>query len=200
MSNKIRNLTVYALLTAIMAVMAFTHLGYIKIGLAAEITLMSIPVIVGISFSGFKGGMYLGAVFGLTSFIQCFGMSPLGEVLLSVNPILMTVTCFVPRILMGLFAGLIFDLLKKKKVKSTINYIVVSVLTPLFNTILFLTCLILSFGKTDVISDMAQKVGAENMFTFAVLAFGLNAALEIAVCIIVGPAICKAVEKVRATH
>ncbi len=196
MNSKIKNLTVYAVLTAIMAVMAFTHLGYIKIGLA-EITFMSIPVIVGISYSGFKSGLFLGTVFGLTSFLQCFGTSAFGATLFGINPVYTAITCFVPRILMGLIAGLIFDLLKKNNVKSTVNYIVVSAVTPILNTILFLTCLIAFFGRTEYILGLAESVGATNMFAFATAFFGLNAALEVVVCVIVGPAICKAIEKVR---
>ena len=63
-----------AILIAIMIILAFTPLGYLKFGLI-EITLMVIPVAVGAIVLGPLCGAILGGVFGLTSFIQCFGFS-----------------------------------------------------------------------------------------------------------------------------
>ena len=75
-----------AMLTAIILILAFTPLGYIRTG-GLEITLIVIPVAVGAVILGPVGGMILGAVFGITSFIQCFGMSPFGAMLLSMSPV-----------------------------------------------------------------------------------------------------------------
>lgn len=63
-----------ALLVAVILLMAFTPIGYIKT-LGLEITLIVIPVAVGAVTLGPTGGAILGGVFGVTSFIQCFGMS-----------------------------------------------------------------------------------------------------------------------------
>ena len=75
--NKTRKLTQMALLTAIILLMAFTPLGYLRTGVV-EITFIMIPVVVGAILMGPGAGAILGGVFGLTSFIQCFGMSALG--------------------------------------------------------------------------------------------------------------------------
>ena len=56
-----------AMLTAIILILAFTPLGYIRTG-GLEITLIVIPVAVGAVILGPVGGMILGAVFGITSF------------------------------------------------------------------------------------------------------------------------------------
>lgn len=72
--QKLVRLVLTALLTALIIVMAFTPLGYLKAG-AIEITFITIPVIIGAVLLGPVGGLFLGAVFGITSFIQCFGMS-----------------------------------------------------------------------------------------------------------------------------
>ena len=58
-----------ALLVAIIIVLAFTPLGYIKT-LGLEITLIVVPVTVGAITLGPAAGAVLGLVFGLTSFIQ----------------------------------------------------------------------------------------------------------------------------------
>lgn len=197
MNNKIKNITVYSVLIAIMAIMAFTPLGYIRIGTAIEITLMSIPVIVGIALSGKKGGLVLGAVFGTTSFIQCFGMSAFGATLLSINPIFTFIVCMVPRLLMGFISGAVNDLMNKKNCKKTVTYAVVSVLTPLLNTVFFVSALMLLFGQSEYILGLQASMGTTGIWAFVIAMFGVNAGLEIALCLVAGTAICKAVEKVK---
>ena len=73
-------------LIAIIVLMSFTPVGYLKVG-TVEITFLMIPVIIGAITLGAKSGAILGAVFGITSFIQCFGMSSFGIILLSINPV-----------------------------------------------------------------------------------------------------------------
>ena len=58
-SNRTRTLTTLGILTAIILVMSFTPLGYIKT-LGLEITLLHIPVILGAALTGPVGGMVLG--------------------------------------------------------------------------------------------------------------------------------------------
>lgn len=70
-----------AILIAIILVMAFTPLGYLKTA-GLEITFIQVPVIVGAILMGPTAGAILGGVFGLTSFIQCFGLSAFGAALL----------------------------------------------------------------------------------------------------------------------
>ena len=69
-----------ALLVAIILIMAFTPIGYIRTA-GLEITLIVVPVAVGAVTLGPAAGAILGGVFGITSFIQCFGMSPFGAYL-----------------------------------------------------------------------------------------------------------------------
>ena len=73
-----------ALLVAIILLMAFTPIGYIKTA-GLEITLIVVPVAVGAVTLGPTAGAILGGVFGITSFIQCFGMSQFGALLLGIN-------------------------------------------------------------------------------------------------------------------
>ena len=79
-------LTQNAVLASIVVLMAFTPIGYLRIG-AVEMTFIMIPVAVGAITLGEKSGAFLGLVFGVSSFIQCFGMSPFGAALLQINPI-----------------------------------------------------------------------------------------------------------------
>lgn len=81
-----------ALLVAIILIMAFTPIGYIRTA-GLEITLIVVPVAVGAVTLGPAAGAILGGVFGITSFIQCFGMSPFGAALLGINGFLTFLVC-----------------------------------------------------------------------------------------------------------
>ena len=98
-TNRTRTLTTLGILTAIILVMTFTPLGYIKT-MGLEITLLHIPVILGAALTGPTGGMVLGAVFGFTSFFQCFGLSTFGTTLFSINPAGTFIVCVIPRVLL----------------------------------------------------------------------------------------------------
>ena len=76
--TKLTRLVLLGLLTAILCVMSYTPLGYLKI-FGIEITFNVIPVAIAAIALGTSGGATVGAVFGLTSFLQCVqGTSPFG--------------------------------------------------------------------------------------------------------------------------
>ena len=109
-----------ALLVAIILIMAFTPIGYIRTA-GLEITLIVVPVAVGAVTLGPAAGAILGGVFGVTSFIQCFGMSPFGAALLGINGFLTFLVCVPTRILMGWLTGLIYKGLRKTKLPSGVS-------------------------------------------------------------------------------
>ena len=189
--NKTRKLTQMALLTAIILLMAFTPLGYLRTGVV-EITFIMIPVVVGAILMGPGAGAILGGVFGLTSFIQCFGMSALGAMLLQVNWFFTFVVCFVPRVLMGWLAGLIFKALYKVDKTRLVSFAVASLSGAVLNTIFFVGSLRLLFYNT--VLGMAAESGI-SVLAFLLSFVTLNSVLECAACLIVGTAISKALYK-----
>lgn len=189
--NKTRKLTQMALLTAIILLMAFTPLGYLRTGVV-EITFIMIPVVVGAILMGPGAGAILGGVFGLTSFIQCFGMSALGAMLLQVNWFFTFVVCFVPRVLMGWLAGLIFKALYKVDKTRLVSFAVASLSGAVLNTIFFVGSLGLLFYNT--VLGMAAEFGI-SVLAFLLSFVTLNSVLECAACLIVGTAISKALYK-----
>lgn len=177
-----------ALFIAIIVLMAFTPIGYIKT-LGFEITLIVIPVTVGAIVLGPVSGAILGGVFGITSFIQCFGMSQFGVILLGINPIGTFIVCIIPRILMGWLTGLIFMGMRKKS--KTISYAVASLVGPILNTIFFVSTLLLIFYNTEFMQGLK---GTKNLFAFIVAFVGLNGLIEAVICFIIGTAISKAID------
>ena len=66
-----------ALMIAIIFVMAFTPLGYLRTP-GLSITFLTVPVAVAAMILGPKGGAICGAACGITSLMQCFGTSAFG--------------------------------------------------------------------------------------------------------------------------
>ena len=186
-------LAILGLFTALIILMAFTPLGYLRTA-GAEVTFIIIPVALGAILLGPTGGAILGGVFGVTSFIQCFGFSPFGAALLSFNPFFAAVTCIVPRILVGWLAGLIFKAINKDEKHELTACGAACLAAPLINTILFTGLLILFFWKSDYIQGLS---GGRNILAFVPFFVGLNGLLEAAACFIIGTAAGKALLAVR---
>lgn len=192
--KKIVNMTITAMLTAIIAVMAFTPIGFLRIG-PLELTLIMIPVIVGAVTQNTASATFLGAVFGIVSFIQCFTGSALGAILVSESVFRTFIVCFVPRLLTGLLCSLIFKACKKADKKNSWSFLVAGISGSLFNTVLFLGFLALLFMNFTFSPEQAASLGGiETALDVVILtAAGINAPIELAVCAILGTAIGKAV-------
>lgn len=184
-------ITQNAVLASIVVLMAFTPLGYLKLGVAVEMTFIMIPVAVGAITLGEKSGAFLGLVFGISSFIQCFGLSPFGAALLAINPLYTFIMCLVPRVLMGYLCGVIYKLLCK--VKKGVAVVVASFCAPVINTALFMTSLIVLFGKTDFV--MGLHAGTDNIWAFMIAFVGINGLLEIIGTTLISPPVAISVEK-----
>lgn len=178
-----------ALLIAIILLMAFTPIGYIKT-LGLEITLIVVPVAVGAVTLGPTAGAILGAVFGITSFIQCFGMSAFGAVLLGINPVLTFIVCVPTRILAGWLTGVIYKGLRKTKLPSIGSVTITSLCSPLLNTTFFMGSLVTLFAST-----MRESFGMTKVLPFIFGFVGVNGVVEAATCFVLGTAIAVALKK-----
>lgn len=185
--EKIYKLTLTAVLTALIFVLAFTPLGYLKIGVVS-ITFITIPVVIGAVIGGPSVGAVLGLMFGITSFIQCFGMDAFGTTLFGINPVYTAIMCLVPRILMGLLCGLIYKAFAAKH--ANIGTIVTSFGGGFINTVLFVGFLLLLFYNTDYIQSFGNSVIA----VVSVL-ITINAVVEWIACTVIGSAVSIALSK-----
>lgn len=193
-SKKTLRLVYIALFTAIIVVLTCLPLKAFTI----EWTLSLIPIAVGAIVLGPVEGAILGGIYGVCSFLQCFGIfspSPLGMALVSNYPsltFLMFLGCFVPRILCGWITGLVYKALAKHDRTKLLSHAAACLVCPLLNTILFMTFTMIFFGQTDIIQGSMQQVGTTNPVLFVILAVWLNAVVEIASCVIIGTAASKA--------
>lgn len=177
-----------AVLIAVVLLMAFTPIGYVKT-LGLEITLIVVPVAVGAVTLGPVAGLILGTVFGITSFIQCFGMSPFGAMLLSINPVATFIVCVPTRMAMGWLTGMIFRGLKLTKISHKVSTSIACLSGPFLNTFFFMTALCICFYHTDYIQSFVTSVGATNVFAFIVAFVGINGIVEALASFVIGTAI-----------
>ena len=187
-----KSLVILALLAGILVLMALTPLGYLRVG-TISITLNMIPVAIGAIALGPIGGAILGCVFGITSFMQCFGTDPFGTMLTSYSVFGSFIVCIVARMLAGLITGIIYKVLSSKtNVSSYALYPVMGLTASLLNTVLFMTSLMTIFGKTPEIA--AMRNGA-NIIAFICAFVGINAVFEIIACTLVTGAVAAALNK-----
>lgn len=186
-----------AILVAIMLIFAYTPLGYLKAG-PIEITFMVLPVAIGAIILGPVSGAILGGIFGLTSFIQCFGASAFGALLLSINPILTFLTCMLPRLLCGWLSGLLFKVLHRSERMKTAPYFIASLATALLNTIFFITCIVVFFWKNDTfLTTMGSwQLPTDSLWLFFVAFVGLNGLVEAIVNFVAAGTVSKVLSKV----
>lgn len=188
-------LSQYALLTALIIVMTATPIGYISYG-ALSITLIHIPVIIAAIILGPVGGTAMGAVWGITCLIKAFLAPPTPlEGIIFQSP----VVSILPRVLVGLAAGLIFRaFVHGTERKRRIGAGVAALGGSLTNTVATLGLIYLLFhsemglGSLTSIAGLGKFIGA---------AFALNAPVEIAAAVVltvpVSIAVRKALEKQR---
>ncbi len=191
---KTKNLVQLGILSAIIIVMSFTPLGFLKIGLI-EATLIPIPVAIGAILLGKKGGAILGGVFGLMSFSLCFGISWFGTQLMSINPFYNAILCFVPRILAGFLAGLIFEYLGKKDKTKIISYALSSFSVAFINTLIFVPMFVLMYRNTDFFNKELNADGL-GMMAFMIAFVGINGLVEWSASLVAGGAISKSLHTI----
>ena len=173
---KPRELTLLGLLTALLVILSSTPLGYLNIGPLA-ITFNVIPVAIAAIALGPTGGAIVGAVFGLTSFLQAMGIggtSYMGIITFEISPILTFVQRFVPRVLTGFLTGLLYQGLRKTRLKKA-SIFIAGFCAAFLNTLLFMGALFLLFGKTDYVQGL--MAGRSIIVTLCALV-GVNAIVE----------------------
>mgnify|MGYP002625871805 CR=1 FL=1 len=194
-NNNLRNLTLMAILTAIMVV-----LGIVNIPMPAglSITFNMIPVAIGGIAMGLWGGAAMGAVFGLISFLQCFGIcgvSGMGAALIAVTPWWMSfLQRFVTRVLMGFLTALIYRELNRARLNTYVRCAITGFSSAFLNTLFFMSALVLIFGHTEY---MQEKMAGRAFLTYIVASVGVNGLVEMATAAILTGAIGVALQKAR---
>jgi len=191
-TTQIKHLTLLAMLTALLVVLAMVNIPQ-PAGLS--ITFNMIPVAIAAMAMGLPGGMIIGGAFGLISFLQCFGIvgySAMGAALVSVSPFLMFIQRFVSRVLVGVITALIYRALKRRNVKDHLAFTITGFSAAFFNTLFFMSLLVLLFGSTEYLQNLMAGRG---VLTFIIASVGINAVVEMIVAAVVTAAVGIALKK-----
>lgn len=137
-----------ALFVALTLMLGLTPLGLIPVG-PINLTILHIPVIIGTIFLGLRGGMLLGACFGIASTMAAFGVSlgaaqsGLALLVVTANPFLAVCMCMIPRLMIPIVTHLAYTALRGKGEKRAVACAAVA--GSLTNTVLYLGIMYLLF-------------------------------------------------------
>lgn len=193
--KKTQSMVQFSILIAIEAIFCFTPLGSLPAIGPIVATLAMVPVIITALTLGARAGSLMGAVAGLFSFLVWTFMPPtpiaafiftpfysFGEFSGNFGSLLI---CFVPRILVGTVAGLVYKGFSKMfPNKHVLNYSLSAALGSLTNTILVLGGIWLFFGEQY--SALAGK-SILLVIGITILTSGIPEAIVNAV---IAPAVC----------
>ena len=192
--TKLARMTLLAMLVAVLIVLAYVN---IPMPMGLSITFNMIPVAIAAMAMGLPGGMIIGGAFGLISFLQCFGIcgsSALGAALVSVSPVLMFIQRFVSRVLVGVLAAVIYRAVGKTRAPLYIRGLVTGFSAAFFNTLFFMTLLVLFFGSTE---KLAGPIAEKGVLMYIITSVGINAVVGMAVAAVVTGAAGVALKKAR---
>ncbi|HPF53928.1 MAG TPA: ECF transporter S component [Eubacteriales bacterium] len=175
----LRRMILAAIFCALVVVMNLVpNTGYISVNVV-EITTLHIVTIIAAVLLGSVYGLVVGGVWGVSCLIRAYIMTPMlafgfGNPLVSV----------LPRLLVGLFAGLAFAGLKKTHLSVTLSLIISAIVGTLTNTVLVISGMMI-FVKASA---------SDTLRTIVTTIISLNGSLELAAAIIIVPAVYYALQ------
>ena len=188
--NKTYRIAILGILSAFIIVQTFVpFLGNIPIP-PLNPTIIHITVIVAAFVLSTKDGMLVGLVWGLARMVKAYTLpaSPL-DLLLWTNPVI----AVVPRVMVGLVAGLIFHAFLKRK-QEKVGMLTADVLGSLTNTVIVLGFIALFYGNEYA---TALNVDPSNLLKVLAGIVATNGIGEAVAAGLIAPFIATALMKVR---
>ncbi len=188
--NKTYRIAILGILSAFIIIQTFVpFLGNIPIP-PLNPTIIHITVIVAAFVLSTKDGMLVGLVWGLARMVKAYTLpaSPL-DLLLWTNPVI----AVVPRVMVGLVAGLVFHAFLKRK-QEKVGMVTAAVLGSLTNTVLVLGFIALFYGNEYA---TALNVDPSNLLKVLAGIVATNGLGEAVAAGLIAPFIAKALMKVR---
>ncbi len=178
MNTKTRNMVGLALFTAIVVVLQLLAVGLRALGLFS-ISLVLVPIVVGSAVYGWKGGAWLGFVFGVAVLL-----SGDAAAFLAVDVAGTVLVVLAKGTFCGLAAGLIYKLLEKYN--KLFAVIVAAIVCPVVNTGIFLLGCQVFF--LDTITEWAAAYNFADVGTYMVFGLtGVNFLIELGVNLVLAP-------------
>ena len=183
--SSLRNMILASILCALVVVMTVVpYTGYISIGGVLEITTLHIVAILAGVLLGWKYGAIVGAVWGLTCILRCLIAFPIYKPFGFAN----VFVALLPRLCVGLVAGLLFGVLKKTRMARTPSIMIAAVGGTLTNTVLVLSAMTVYCRIHGVQGYEAAGVYTVLQSIVASLA-ALNGIVELLAAVIIVPSV-----------
>lgn len=181
MKTNVKTIVGLGLLTAIVVILQFLG-GFIHLG-PFQVSLVLVPIVIGASLYGVKGGAWLGFVFGMVVLLNGDAAAFLG-----VNVFGTILTVLVKGTAAGFVSGIVYRLLAKKN--ETVAVFTAAVVCPVVNTGIFLVGCVLFFIPT--LQEWGASLGFTNVFSYMMLGLvGGNFLFELLFNIVLSPVIVR---------
>ncbi len=188
-----KNIAYLAVLLALVVVLQLFASAIPMFGVTLNFSL--VPIVLGGMFFGAIGGGFLGFVSGMVTFITAavMGGEPSTAFLFQANPAVLTLICIGKTTVAGIVSGLVYRLIARKQ--SLVAAFVSSLLVPILNTGIYMLGMVLMKG--DVASFLGTEATANVVFVTVFGLIWLNFVLELAVNLVLAPAIHRVVTVVE---
>ncbi len=174
-----KNVVLLGILTALLVVLNLLSTVFKVI---TNVNLTLIPIVLGALLLGVRGGLILGGISGLMTFLfGVFAVDPFTNVLFTNSPVLTFLTCVVKITLAGGVAGFIYGLLKAKN--KYVAVFVASAIVPIVNTLVFI------LGALAMYNVIATNFSQDVLYFLVITCAGVNFLIELAINLVVAPAI-----------
>lgn len=178
-----RNVTYLAVLLSLV-ILFQTFSGFMRIG-NASFNLSLVPIVLGGILLGVWAGALLGFTFAVVVLLTLLG-DPMSLAIMSAHPVFFVFSCLFRGVVTGIVPALLFKpIAKKNKYAATF---VAAATAPVVNTGIFiLSMLVMSGTLMDVMGDVVA--GMQPIYVIVVLIVSFNFFIELAINLILSPAI-----------
>lgn len=193
-----KKVTLMVQLALICALEVVLTLVYIPVG-TINLNFGLVPIVIAGVLFGPGYGALVGGVSGIVTMIQVLsGQSYFYTFLVAENAFAASLLCIVKTAAAGFLAGLVFRLLDKVSKYRTVNVLAASAVCPIVNTGIFALGMFTIFGKALMADETIStwSTGGLIAVVFAAL-IGVNFFVELALNVVVCPAISKALYAVK---
>lgn len=177
-----KNIVYLAILTTLLVVLNLLSTVF---KIITNVNLTLIPIVLGALMLGVRGGLILGLISGIMTFMfGAFGVDAFTNFLFSQHPILTFLTCTVKITVAGVLGGLVYNILKQKN--RYVATFLASATVPVVNTGIFVLGALTMY---DSISTLANGEGVGVMYFLVIICAGVNFLIELGINLLVAPAI-----------
>ena len=179
-------------LAVLVALLVVLNLLSTVFKIITNVNLTLIPIVLGALLMGVKGGLILGLISGLMTFLfGVLGVDPFTNILFVNSPVLTFLTCVVKITVAGAVAGWVYEIVKSKN--KHVAVFIASAIVPVINTLIFI------LGALTMYDTIANNFSQDVLYFLVIVCAGVNFLIELGINLVVAPAIYSVVKVIDKT-